>query len=319
MNKKTTPYTGLQSITELRQFIEVANSSSFSKAANNLNQTAAAISASIKRLEKTLETRLFERSTRSVRLTVEGAIFYQSCIKALQILEKGTEDITSSSQEISGKLVISAPTDFMQTQLSFWIQDFQTTYKHISVEVRVSDSLSNLVSEPIDLAIRYGFPNDSSYVARLLKDSNRIVCAAPEYLDRYGTPMHPNELLEHNCLCYKVNNTHDKTWSFLKDEQELKVTVNSMFATDDSSLARAWAIAGKGIVYKSELDLLPDLESGRLIPLLPSYIGSRSPLYVVYPGAKNQANRIKTFINYLFERGEQLQGYTPTTKGFGNK
>lgn len=306
METKATPYSGLQSITELRQFIEVANSNSFSKAANNLNQTVAAISASIKRLEKTLKVRLFERSTRSVRLTSEGAIFYQSCINALQILEKGTEELVSSSQGISGKLVISAPTDLMQTQLSFWIQDFQSIYENISIEVRVSDSLSSLVSEPIDLAVRYGFPSDSSCVARLLKDSNRVACASPEYLNRYGTPMHPNELLEHNCLCYKVNDTHDKAWCFFKDEQELKVTVNSMFSTDDSSLARAWAIAGKGIVYKSELDLLQDITSGRLVPLLPDYSGSKSPLYVVYPGAKNQANRTKTFINYLFERAENM-------------
>ncbi len=309
MRTKNSPYSQLQSITELKQFIEVANASSFSKAARRLNQTPAAISASIKRLEKTLKVRLLERSTRSVRLTQEGTIFYQSCINALQILEDATEEIASDTQEISGKIVISAPTDFMQTQLSFWLQDFQSIHKHIAIEVRVSDSLSNLVTEPIDLAIRYGFPNDSSYVARLLKDSVRIACAAPEYLKENGTPEHPNELLEHNCLCYQVNGAHDTAWRFFKGEQEVKVNVNTSFCTDDSSLARAWAVAGKGIVYKSELDLLADLSSGRLVRLLPDYTGSKSPLYVVYPGANNQALRTKTLIDYLFERLKNMPTY----------
>ena len=303
---KTKPFSNLQSLTELRQFIEVANSSSFSKAAKNLNQTAATISSAIKRLEKTLKTRLFERSTRSVRLTGEGAIFYESCVKALQILEKGAEQITIDSQEISGKLVISAPTDLMQTQLSFWIQDFQTMYKDITVEIRVSDSLSNLVSDPIDIAIRYGFPDDSNYVARLLKNSNRIACASPKYIKEHGEPMHPNELLKHNCLCYKVKESVDNTWHFFRDQQEFKVTVNTKFSTDDSSLARAWAVAGNGIVYKSELDLSDDITSGRLIPILSSYIGSKSPIYVVYPGAKNQSIRVKTFISYLFEKTSNI-------------
>ena len=294
----------LLSLVELRQFLQVARSGNFSLAARQLEQTTAAVSAGVKRLEHSLGVRLFERSTRSVRLTEEGRAFLEGCQKALNELDVAVDRATRSLESPSGHVVISAPTDLAKTLLNDWLINFQSDFPEITLSVSLADTLVDLKKSLIDLAIRYGFPADSSMIARPLARSFRIACASPEYLDAQGEPYHPYELADHNCICFHVKGQVDNIWRFFDKKEELKVNVSGTLSTDDSSLARQWALEGRGIVYKSELDLRSDIRAGRLVPLLTAYQGQESPLYVVYPSRENLPRRTQVLIQHLLANAE---------------
>ncbi len=296
----------LQSLIEIRQFIQVAQSQSFSKAAQALNQTTAAVSAGIKRLEASMGVRLFERSTRSVRLTAEGKIFFQGCKRALAELDTAVELSYGATEIPQGQVTLSAPTDLAKTLLNQYLNEFQHDYPDIALSVRLGDSLADLKKSAIDLAIRFGVPADSSLIARPLINRRRLACASPAYLAQHGTPEHPYELEQHSCICYYVKDQLDRQWRFFDQQETLTVNVQGRFSTDDSSLARQWAVEGKGIVYKSELDMLDDIENGRLLPVLTKYQGQESPLYIVYPSRENLPKRTQVLMEYLLKQFQQL-------------
>ena len=298
-SKEPTP---LQSLIELRQFTQVAQSQSFSRAAKVLNQTVAAVSAGVKRLEASMGVRLFERSTRSVRLTEEGKTFYEGCKTALAKLDSAVELTYGATQAPHGHLTISAPTDLAKTLLNQWLDSFQQCYPDITLAIKLGDTLADLKKSSIDLAIRYGFPADSSLIARPLVDSPRIACASPGYLAKHGVPDHPYQLEQHSCICYHVKGQIDTEWRFFDQQEELTVNVHGRLSTDDSSLARQWAVEGKGIIYKSELDVCTNIENGQLVPVLTKYQGQASPLYIVYPSRENLPKRTQLFIQHLLEQ-----------------
>ncbi len=293
---------GLPSLGELQQFIEVAKAQSFSSAARQLNQTAATLSAGIKRLEASLGVRLFERSTRSVRLTEAGRLYLDSCQAALNALHSGAEAIWKSASELSGKIVLAAPTDLTRTLLSPWLQEFLVRYPDVDLEVRVSDALSNFYEDPIDLAIRYGSPPDSNSIARPFFAAKRILCASKAYLQRRPAPVTPSDLKAHQCICYKIQSRADTKWHFSQDGQDASVSVRAHLVTDDSGLAREWAVAGQGFVYKSELDVAQDITEGRLVRCLENFQGSDSPLFLVYPSVVHQSTRVRSFIDFLLDK-----------------
>lgn len=293
---------GLPGLGELQQFVAVAKAQSFSGAGRELNQTTATVSAGVKRLESTLGVRLFERSTRLVRLTEAGRTYLSSAQDALNALALGTEAIQQSGAELAGKIVLSAPTDLTRTLLSCWLQEFMQANPRVELEVRVTDALSNFYEDPIDLAIRYGAPPDSNVIARPFFAAKRILCASKDYLHRHSIPKTPSDLPRHQCICYKLNSRVDTKWHFIREGIDTAVNVKPYLITDDSGLAREWAIAGQGFVYKSELDLVQDITDGRLVQCLEDYQGSDSPLFLVYPSVKNQTNRVRCLIEFLLHK-----------------
>lgn len=301
-------------IAELRQFMEVANGGSFSAAAKLLEQTPATLSLAIKRLEHSLGVRLFERTTRSVRLTEQGRIFYRSCEQALELLREGCEDIAAQQHQLAGSIVLSAPGDLATTLLSDWLQDFIAQHPLIEIELRVSDTLSSLVAEAVDVAIRYGPLSDTRLIARELFPARRVLCASPAYLREHGVPSHPEQLAEHHCLCYKVSDQIDRHWRFSRGGKNFEVVVAGRLVTDNSALARQWALAGKGLVYKSELDTYQDITAGRLSAVLSDYQGSPSPLYLVYPQRRFVPRRVRELLEFLRARAAALQPDTHAAK-----
>ena len=292
----------IDSLVELRQFYQVAQSGSFSAAAGVLEQTPAAVSAGVKRLESSLQVRLFERSTRSVRLTSEGGMFLTKVAQVLTELDLACESLGHSRDTLQGHISIASASDFARGTLNQWVGKFLDLHPDISVEIRVGDGLADLQRSAIDLAVRFGQPADSSLIARPLSMNRQVACASPEYLKQHGEPRHPCELVNHECLRYHAKGQLQSQWYFHQQEQTFTVDVKGKLSSDDSSLARLWAIEGKGIVYKSELDVKLDIEDGRLVPILTDYVGSASPLYLVYPSRENLPRRIHTMIGFLLQQ-----------------
>jgi DNA-binding transcriptional LysR family regulator len=295
----------LPSTVEIRQFLAVAQMQSFSAAARHFGLSTAAVSATIARLEKNVSVRLFERSTRKVRLTNEGEVFLVHCQQALFHLESGVLATVQAQQGLSGHIRISAPSDLARGLLSDWLQGFQLQHPNVKVHLSVGDRVTDIVGEQIDVAVRYGIPQDSSLVARLMCDTHRVLCASPEYLDAFGTPTHPNDLKDHFALCYEVGGKVNDVWTFAYNDEQFEIKLNCIFSTDDSSLTRDWALQGRGLVYKGEIDLRNDIESGRLIPILTDFETRYTPVYLVYPSAKNVPMRTHRLIEYLLWATEQ--------------
>ena len=165
----------MKALNDLNIFVETARQGSFSKAANSMDMTPAAISASIKRLEGQIGFPLFVRSTRSLRLTSEGELFLDKTTQALATLQEGLDQISSARGELSGQLHITAPSDFGRNMLLDWVDEFIDLYPNVSIKLELSDSLTDMYTKPVDIAIRYGEPADSNLVVLALHNPMGMV------------------------------------------------------------------------------------------------------------------------------------------------
>ncbi|WP_454674802.1 LysR family transcriptional regulator [Achromobacter pestifer] len=288
---------------DLRIFVAAADQGSFSAAARELDLTPAVASAALKRLELTLETRLFVRSTRSLRLTSDGERYLEYARAAIATLEAGKNAMARDKTAISGTLSVSIPSDLGRHVLLPWLDDFQHQHPRVSFQVRISDRLADLYRQPVDIAIRYGTPNDSGLVALPLAEHNRrVVCAAPAYLARHGVPQVPADLRRHNCLSFVLGETLHDRWTFEHEGTSTTVPVKGDRVGDDGDLVRRWALAGHGVAYKSHYDVLSDLRAGRLVELLPGYTTEPSPLYLLCVHRMLLSPAVKRMREFLQER-----------------
>ncbi|CAB3647950.1 MAG: LysR family transcriptional regulator [Achromobacter pulmonis] len=267
---------------DLRIFVAAADHGSFSAAARELDLTPAVASAALKRLELSLETRLFVRSTRSLRLTGDGERYLEYARAALASLQAGQSALARDKTAISGTLSVSIPSDLGRHVLLPWLDEFQQRHPRVNFQVRISDRLADLYRQPVDIALRYGTPGDSGLVALPLGEHNRrVVCAAPAYFARHGMPRTPADLRRHNCLCFVLGESLHDRWAFEHEEGAVTVPVKGDRVGDDGDLVRRWALAGHGVAYKSRYDVLADLRAGRLVQALADCRGEPSPLYLL--------------------------------------
>lgn len=267
---------------DLRIFVAAADHGGFSAAARELDLTPAVASAALKRLELSLDTRLFVRSTRSLRLTGDGERYLEYARAALSSLQAGQSALARDKTAISGTLSVSIPSDLGRHVLLPWLDEFQQRHPRVNFQVRISDRLADLYRQPVDIALRYGTPGDSGLVALPLGEHNRrVVCAAPAYFARHGLPQTPADLRRHNCLCFVLGESLHDRWAFEHEGGALTVPVKGDRVGDDGDLVRRWALAGYGVAYKSRYGVLADLRAGRLVQALPDYTGEPSPLYLL--------------------------------------
>ncbi|WMD20949.1 LysR family transcriptional regulator [Achromobacter seleniivolatilans] len=293
---------------DLKIFVAAADQGSFSAAARELDLTPAVASAALKRLELTLDTRLFVRSTRSLRLTSDGERYLEYARSALSTLEAGKNAMARDKTGISGTLSISIPSDLGRHVLLPWLDDFQVQHPRVSFQVRISDRLADLYRQPVDIAVRYGTPNDSALVALPLAEHNRrVVCASPGYLARHGVPQAPGDLRRHNCLSFVLGETLHDRWTFEREGASQTVPVKGDRVGDDGDLVRRWALAGHGVAYKSRYDVLSDLRAGRLVELLADYVSEPSPLYLLCVHRMLLSPAVRRLREFLQERFKQFE------------
>lgn len=269
----------MKALRDLDIFVRAAEQSSLTAAAHQLDLTPAAASAAVKRLERELGCALMLRSTRSLRLTAEGELLLNRGRQALELLDEAHEAIASGRSTIRGPLQLSLPSDLGRNCVLAWLDAFTQRHPKVQLRIQLSDRVSDLYRHPIDLALRYGAPPDSSLVALPIAPTNRrMLCAAPAYLQRHGEPANPAELAAHNCLCFALGDQMHDRWRFWRNGQESSIAVSGDRSADDGDAVRRWAVAGHGIAYKSELDIRPDLDAGRLVELCTDWVGELAPL-----------------------------------------
>lgn len=297
---------------DLSLFVHTADSGSISRAAEKLDMTSAAASAALKRLEKQLEITLFIRSTRQLRITVEGERFLVYCREALSNLAAGKASVQALAGKVAGELRISAPSDIGRNLLIPWMDEIMEQHPDLSINVLLGDSLADFYMDRVDLAVRYGNQNDSSMVVFKLALIRRILCASPHYIAAFGMPQSLDELARHNCLLFQRNSRTDDLWEFVvsnnDNAERIKLKVSGNRSANDSDVVRRWNIAGKGISYKSQIDVLHDLKSGRLVQILPEYHSAPIELSLVCPSRKQITPAVLLLRDMLRVKFAQLLG-----------
>ncbi len=300
----------MDNLGDIRLFVEAAQLGSLSAAGRKLGLTPAAASARLTKLETGLRARLFERTTRQLRLTDEGRLYLSCCRQALKALDDAEAALHAGQNVVRGKVRISATSDFGRNLLMHWLDEFNEQYPEVTFALTLSDALSNLLQDDIDLAIRFGAPPDSSLVARRLAPNRRVLCASPDYIAKHGEPKDPQDLARFDCIVIGTASGPVNEWRFTRGDevQQYTVPVETARETNDGAIAREWALRGYGIVIKSMWDVEADLRADGLRILLPEWRYPDAPLHALYHRNRFMAPRVRVLLDFLSERFAQVSG-----------
>ena len=287
---------------DLRVLVQTAHGGTLTAAARALGITPAAASATLKRLEAQLGTRLFERSTRAMRLTPQGQVLLDYAARAFELLDEGESQVTADRAELVGTVRVAAPSDLTRNILLPLFDEFMAGHPGLQLQLSVGDRVLDVLRDEVDLAIRYGTLPDSRLVARALAIARPVCSASPEYLRRHPAPRTPRDLAQHNCITFDRAGRRHRAWRFCRDGQWTEVRVDGDRSADDASLAREWALAGRGVILKSEIDQRRDLDSGALVPLLTDWQTEPYPLHALLPSGRFVPHRVRALLDFLAAR-----------------
>jgi DNA-binding transcriptional LysR family regulator len=285
----------IERMTDIQAFVHVAEAKSFTAAAERLALSRSAVGKRIVRLEDRLGVRLLQRTTRSVSLTSEGAVFHERCTRILADLDEAEMSMLSHSQAPRG---LELPVSFGRLHVLPIVNQFMSKWPEISVNVSFSDRFVDLIDEGIDLAIRLGGSDDSRLMTRLLAPHHLVTCASPAYLKSYGVPRNIDELASHSCLAF-VHGGRPGDWRFNVDGQIRTVTVNGRFSSTNAEALRDATIAGYGIARLATFLISDHLRSTQLIPFLNEFSTDGPDVRAVYPSSRHLSPKVRSFIDEL--------------------
>jgi len=283
-------------IQDMRIFARVAAVQNLSAVGSELGLTPGTISKRIQALEDELSARLFDRTTRSIRITEEGATFLGHVERILSEIEAARASVDDRVNKPKGKLKISAPACLGRRYIAPALCEFMREYPDIEVEVDIADRAVNLQEDGYDVAIRTGTLSDSSLIAKRLAPDRQIIVASPAYLARKGRPLRPDDLADHNCLVLGSS----WQWLFSKNGSETSVRVNGSLRSNNGELLCDAALDGLGLIRISELEVLSDLRSGRLVQVLSDFeVTTNAAVWAVYPSSKHVMPRMRVLLDFL--------------------
>jgi len=291
-------------------FVQVVDTGGFTRAAENLKLPKATVSTLIQALETSLSVKLLNRTTRHVSVTADGAVFYERCVGILADVLDAEDTLSRTRLSPSGRLRVDAPTGLASEVIIPALADFFELYPDIRVELGCSDRPVDLVEEGVDCAIRGDRRlADSRLIARRVGTMHYATCASPAYLERYGRPMHPGELVHYRCVNYFSARTGKMfDWYFTRDGERVQVSLPSHIALSDSYAYTAAGLSGLGIVQMATFLTSPMIDEGRLVPLLEDWTNEPLPIHVVYPQNRHLSAKVRVFVEWV----EQLFSNHPS-------
>lgn len=284
-------------------FCLAAEASSFTAAAQVAGVTPAAVSRSISRLEERLGSRLFVRTTRSIRLTDGGRTFFEQCRHALTQLVEAQQEMMGAQSVPSGLLRISIPTTYGHHRILPLLPKFRALYPQVSVDIHISNRNIDFVAEGYDLAIRVRAQPDSTLIARLLEDARLVMVATPSYLKRAGTPQALEDLPNHECIQYELpSNGRRISWLFQVDGKEREFAGEAGYSCSDDVLGGVTlAKHGAGLFQTYKFIVEEELANGSLVEVLQPYGGRSRPFTLLYPHGRYVPHRVRAFVDFLLE------------------
>jgi DNA-binding transcriptional LysR family regulator len=287
---------------EMAAFVRVVDSHGFSAAAPALGLTPSAVSKLVTRLETRLGVRLLQRTTRALHLTQEGEIFYAAARRIVGEIEMLENQIAGQSGTPSGVLRVTTSLAFSTHQLAPVLSEFLARHPLVQIELLPTDRVIDMVEEGIDVAIRIGRLADTSFMARKIGEDKRLICAAPSYLARHGTPQRPEDLARHNCIVSR-DHTYLNRWSFKVDGRPVEIDVSGRVAVTEGEAQMQLALQGVGIVRLTRLTLARAIREGTLVPLLGNFSAEEPvAIHAVYPHRRHLAAKVPAFVNFLIEK-----------------
>jgi DNA-binding transcriptional LysR family regulator len=278
----------------VNEFVAVAETESFTRAAKRLEVSTAQVSRQISALEARLSTRLFYRTTRRVSTTEAGQIYYQHCRQILDALEQAERSMTNMQLVPQGRLRLTAPVTYGEKSIAPLVNDFVLRYPELDVEMKLTNQQLDLVAEGYDLAVRLGKLDDSSLMARRLASRTLYVCASPAYLAVHGTPHSLSELEHHNCLQGNLG-----YWRFQDAGHPRNVRIRGNVRCDSGRALLDAALKGVGIVQLPDYYVGPALDAGTLIPLLTHYQEDDDGIWAVYPHNRHLSPKVRMLLDYF--------------------
>lgn len=284
---------------DLNVILKVAEFRNITAAAESLDMRTATASAAIKRVEKKLGVELFIRTTRRLRLSIAGEKYIPHCEQALQILNLAQQNVKDDLDIIDGELRISVPSDLGRNLILPWLDEFMQIHTGVSIKVHISDSNVDFYRDPVDIALRYGSPNDPNLYGFKICNVPRVICATSGYLEKYGIPNHPNDLTTHNGLLYQLGDIIHDIWEFSNQGDSIKIKIQSNRASNDAELVRRWCVNGKGIAAKSCLDMSHDLLNDNVLPLLTEFEANPTELWLICPSRQTVTPAVRLLREHL--------------------
>ena len=283
---------------DLRVFAAVVRKSSFAGAAAELGMSPAYVSKRIAILEQALAVRLFHRSTRRVVVSADGEQVYARALAILSSLDSLFDEVAERQGVPRGQLRVSSSFGFGRNVVAPAIAGLVAAHPALQVRFEVLDRLVDIVAEGFDLDIRVGEDIEANLIARKLMSNHRILCAAPAYLARRGTPRTLLELAGHDCLPIKERDLPFGVWRLRQGADEQVVKVTGPLSTNHGEIALQWAVAGAGIVLRSLWDAQPHLDRGELVPVLPGYT-QEANVWAVYPQRLASSAKVRVCVDFL--------------------
>lgn len=285
----------------------VVEGGSFVKAAELIGLTDSGVSRSISRLEARLGVRLLDRTTRSVSLTNEGRRFYEEVKPLLDGIEDSAMMAAGAASAVRGRLKVDIDPFVLPMVLAGRLGTFCERYPDLTIEFVSSERVGNLVSEGVDLAIRFGQPRLSTLVSRKLVDAPIVTVASSSYISRYGRPEHPSDLRHHRCLLFVEPHTGKPyDWEFVSEAETIDVPVSGPLVFTDPVAMMAECLAGSGIGQVIGWGVRDALASGALVDLFPDWNGERFPLFAFHPSRRHPPAKVRAFLDFCVEVIEQL-------------
>jgi DNA-binding transcriptional LysR family regulator len=283
----------------LEIFVRVASAGNMSAAGRDMGLSPAVVSKRISHMEERLGARLFQRTTRQLKLTEMGQGFYERVVGILRDIEEAEAFVSQLNEKASGTLRISAPTGFARKHIAPLLPDFMRQHPALTLEIQLTDTIVDIVGDGIDLAIRIGELIDSSLVARKLAPCHRVICATPDYLERHGTPRTLADLSNHTCIAPVYN----QIWRLEGPDGPVSFKTSSHLRTNSGDVIHEALMSGFGLAQRSTWAVGEELRSGRLKIVLPAYRGGANvAIHAVYPCRQYVPTKLKVFVDYLAQR-----------------
>ena len=286
------------------EFVSVAEQGGFTAAARKLGVSVAQVSRQVAQLEDRLQAKLLLRTTRQVRLTELGDIYYRHCRQLLDNLYEAELAVGRHQAEPQGTLRITAPVSYGESRIAPLVNDFMLRYPQLEVTLSLTNQLLDLVHDGFDLAIRLGHLKDSTLIARKLAERIPYVCASPAYAARNGVPLSLPELAQHSCL---VGNSDE--WHFTLQGQPHTLRVQGQLHCNSGHALLDAALKGIGIIQLPDYYVYPHLASGELLELFPECRAPAEGIWALYPQNRHLSPKVRLLVDYL---AEQLGSSSPT-------
>ncbi|MFA9218589.1 MAG: LysR family transcriptional regulator [Sphingomonadaceae bacterium] len=283
---------------QISTFVEVVSKGSLSAAARAEGIAPAMIGRRLDALEARLGVKLLQRTTRKLALTNEGAAFLEDCQRILAELEEAESAVAERSARASGHLMISAPAGFGRQHVAPLLPSYLSEHRDVEATLNLNDRVVDLIGEGVDVAIRIASLSDSNLVSVKLADNERVLVATPGYLKRYGEPKTLADLARHNCLAISSEGSQ-RGWTFRDNGKNVTIKVSGNMGCNDGQVLHEWALAGKGLAWRSMWEVGSEIESGQLQTVLDQYAAPGNDIYAVFAQRRHLPLRIRTFVDFL--------------------